>query len=179
MVTRERVVDLLEYDGEKLIWKISRGTAAARSAAGTIQTDRSGCQYLLVKIDSKFYRAHRLIWLLHYGEWPKQFIDHIDGNGLNNRIENLRDVSNAENGRNQRKHFNNTSGVVGVYWGKQRAKWRATINVEGKLIHLGYFADKAEAAAARKAAEIKYNYHANHGREFAVAELAQTAEKDV
>lgn len=166
MLTRERVADLLEYDGEKLIWKVSRARLArAGSAAGYVWTAPSGCQYLHVMIDGKKYKAHRLIWLLHYGAWPKQFIDHIDGNGLNNRVENLRDVSHTENQQNSRKSSANVSGVVGVIWHKQAQKWQAQIKAGGKRIHLGLFTDKAEAVAARKAAEVKYGYHPNHGSE--------------
>ena len=165
MITKERVSELLEFDGEKLIWKVSRrGTARAGSAAGTVWTDRTGCQYLHVMVDGRRYPAHRLIWLLHYGEWPKNQLDHGDGNGLNNRIENLRDVSQAENLKNQRRQSNNTSGICGVYWKKQAQKWRVQIRVHGKNIHLGYFTNKSEALAARKAAEQKYNFHENHGR---------------
>ena len=166
MVTRERVAELLEYDGEKLIWKVGRkGVSGKGSEAGYIYEESTGVQYRRVKICGSMYKAHRLIWLLHYGEWPKQFIDHIDGNGLNNRIENLRDVNHTENLRNQRKSVRNTSGATGVYWCHYPPKWQARIRVNKKQIHLGYFTNKEDAIAARKAAEAEYGFHPNHGRD--------------
>jgi hypothetical protein len=159
-ISAEYARHLFYYDGEKLIWEVSRGGVTA----GSVWTSpTSGRQYLQVMIGGKLYQAHRLIWLLVYGEWPRQHIDHIDGNGLNNRIENLRDVSQTENNRNRRNQSNNKTGICGVYWYTRGKKWRAEIKVGGKQIHLGYFTDKAEAAAARKAAEQKYNFHPNHG----------------
>jgi hypothetical protein len=106
-------------------------------------------------------KAHRVIWALVHGEWPADQIDHINGDPSDNRICNLRSVSNAENSRNSARPINNTSGVRGVYWHQSKNKWRARI---GKNISLGYFADFDEAVAARKAAEAERGYHPNHGR---------------
>lgn len=72
--------------------------------------------------------------------------DHINGNGLDNRRENLRICTHAENMRNSRPHSNNTSGFKGVAWNKRESKWVAHIRLNRKRIHLGYF-DTAEAAA--------------------------------
>jgi hypothetical protein len=114
-------------------------------------------------VNGREYKAHRLIWLLVHKAWPENQIDHIDGNGLNNRIENLRDVTNAENARNRKKQKNNESGHTGVR--RERGKWRAVIEVSGREIYLGLFINLEEAVAARKAAEAKYGFHANHGKE--------------
>ena len=111
--------------------------------------------------------AHRLAWFMHYGEWPKDEIDHINGDATDNRIENLRDVSTKENGRNKSIHVNNTTGVTGV--SKRNGKFRATIKVDGKSKELGLYDTLEAAAAARKEAEIKYGFHENHGREKANA----------
>jgi hypothetical protein len=96
---------------------------------------------------------------------PEHGIDHEDGNGLNNRWENLRDVTRLENMRNRRKYKNNTSGVVGVVWNKARGKWQVQIKVKGTLIFLGYFVNKDDAIKARKKADIKYGFHKNHGED--------------
>lgn len=167
MVTAARVRELLSYDlstGE-FRWKVSRGTKKARSIAGYEYTYGCGKKYWLIRVDGKMYQAHRLAWLVTHGEFPPEQIDHIDGNGLNNRLENLRAVSDSENKRNLRKYSNNTSGVSGVIWHKASQKWLAQIKVNRKNIHLGSFIDKSEAVAARKAAEAKYNFHENHGTE--------------
>ncbi|TAL13964.1 hypothetical protein EPN95_04725 [Patescibacteria group bacterium] len=77
---------------------------------------------------------------------PKVDTDHRDGDGLNNRRENLRACTRSENMRNTGKRVTNTSGYKGVCWDKGKEKWRAAIRLDGKRIFLGYFADPIEAA---------------------------------
>lgn len=110
-------------------------------------------------------KAHRVIWAMYYGAWPEGQIDHINGNRSDNRIRNLRDVSSAENGRNQRRHSTNTSGYCGVRWHKRDMVWNADIRVDGKLIHLGTFRCITSAAIARALANEKYGFHHNHGND--------------
>jgi hypothetical protein len=97
------------------------------------------------------------------GEFPPDQVDHQDGNGSNNSWKNLRAVTHAENQKNARKSVANTSGTTGVCWNTQRNKWQSKIHLNGQWKHLGFFHDKAEAIASRKAAEVLYGYHANHG----------------
>ena len=120
--------------------------------------------YLFAGIRYKVYKVHRIGWLMHYGEWPKNELDHIDGDRANNRISNLRDVSRLENTRNMAKPINNTSGVVGVNWDKVRGKWIAKIGHNDQTVYLGGFGTLEEAAQRRKDAERELGYHANHGR---------------
>ena len=108
--------------------------------------------------------AHRVAWAIHYGEWPDGQIDHQNGNKSDNRIENIRDVSHHENGRNQKISIANTSGFTGVYWHKRGQRWCARIRHLDRNVNLGTFSRKGDAIAARKEAEVKYGYHANHGR---------------
>lgn len=108
--------------------------------------------------------AHRLIWALVYGEWPKHEIDHINGQKTDNRLQNLRSVTASENGRNKRISRRSSSGVIGVYWAEHASKWRAEIKIHQKRYHLGYFPSKAQAASARKSAERSMGFHPNHGR---------------
>lgn len=109
--------------------------------------------------------AHRIIWLYVHGEWPEEDIDHINGDPSDNRIENLRTVSRAENLKNQKHCSNNKSGVMGVSWFKPAQKWVAKIGDSSKAENLlGYFNNFDDAVAARKQAEIDRGYHANHGR---------------
>lgn len=116
------------------------------------------------RIFSRVYLAHRVIWAMVYGEWPEEQIDHINGVRDDNRIENLRAVTNQENGKNKKLSKNNTSGVIGVYWYKPTRKWRAEIKINNRRVHLGLFTKKDDAIAARKAAEAEHGYHPNHGR---------------
>ncbi len=119
--------------------------------------------YILVSVLAQNLMAHRIVWALHYGIPPAEQIDHINGNPADNRISNLRVVSNVENCRNQRAPRNNTSGHVGVHFRKKDARWYAYISARGR-ISLGDFQTFEEAVAARKAAEIEHGFHANHGR---------------
>ena len=111
------------------------------------------------------HQAHRIVFALHYGRWPEGEVDHINGDGGDNRPKNLRDVSPTQNQRNRPEALNNTSGATGVYWSKRRRRWYAQIKVARKPIHLGSFVHKSDAIAARKAAELKFCFHPNHGRQ--------------
>lgn len=130
--------------------------------AGCVHAPSSGRErYIRVRYNGRMYANHRVIWEMHNGKIPDGMeIDHIDGNGLNNRIENLRCVPHAINCKNLPKRIDNTSGLVGVTWGEKEQRWIATIG--GK--RLGAFKELAEAKMARDIAEVGYGYHQNHGR---------------
>jgi hypothetical protein len=112
----------------------------------------------------KKIKAHRAAWLLYYGEWPNDAIDHINGNPGDNRIANLRVVDQLTNQKNAKRPKNNTSGAVGLIILKGSGRWRAAIKVNYQEIHLGVFDRFEDAFRARKAAERKYGFHPNHGR---------------
>ena len=131
-------------------------------------TCRMGKKHLQGRIFRRPYLAHRVVWALVYGEWPNGQIDHINGNPIDNRLSNLRDIPSAENQRNMRRPSNNTSGVSGVSWNASHKKWRVRISRCGKEIMVGRFSDFGEAVQARAAALLDNGYHPNHGR---VAEL--------
>lgn len=106
--------------------------------------------------------AHRVIWKWMTGEDPKT-IDHINGNGLDNRFENLRNVDMATNSKNVAIHKSNKSGFTGVCWSSRSSRWRAYITVNDKQFYLGMFQDKRAAVAARDAANVRLGFHPNHG----------------
>jgi hypothetical protein len=122
----------------------------AGKVAGSI--NQNGYRQIL--INKKSYRSHRLAWLLFYGEWPSLCIDHIDRNKINNRINNLRLATRAENGRNSDIQKNNTTGATGVYWRGKRRKFEAQIRNNGKIKSLGYFNNIEDAKKARERAEV-------------------------
>lgn len=124
-----------------------------------------GDNYLRGKIFGRRYFAHRVAWAIFHGEWPSGQIDHINGIRDDNRIANLRVVTQAENLRNQRQRRDNTSGRVGVVWRRDAGKWQAAINHNGRRLHLGLFTDFSAASAARDEAERAHGYHQNHGRQ--------------
>lgn len=109
------------------------------------------------------YRAHRIIWLLETGDWPEMFIDHINRNRKDNRWENLRHVTGSQNNKNSSKRRDNTSGINGVSWSKEKRKWVATIFAEGRHLNLGYFDDIEQAKVARLAANDRFGFSKDHG----------------
>lgn len=114
--------------------------------------------HLQIGLYGKNYMAHRLAWMIHFGEAPSGHLDHINGNPEDNRIVNLRVANQSENLRNSAIRSDNTSGARGVSWQKSSQKWYAYINTGGKgsMLALGRFDTFEDAVAARKAAEIKY-----------------------
>jgi len=120
--------------------------------------------YIRITLKTKSLMAHRLIWLFIHGAEAEE-IDHIDGNGCNNKIENLRSVSRVDNARNQKKFITNTSGVTGVYKIKDQDKWYSQIRINGKLKSLGTYKNIDDAINARRVAESEYGFHENHGIE--------------
>ena len=122
---------------------------------------RFGC--LTVDGTKEKFAAHRVIWKMEFGVDPDE-IDHVSGERMDNRLQNLRDVSRRVNGQNIGISSANKSGHIGVYWNKQRGKWHAKIKIDGKDRHIGFFSDLGEAASARKAAERGFGFHENHGR---------------
>ena len=161
MINQKALKEILSYDPETggFIWLIAPANCMkAGDAAGTL--DRG---YVQIGIKGKLYRAHRLAWLITYGEWPRE-LDHINHIRDDNRIANLREVTRQENCKNRSPSKRNKSGVCGVCWNKASNKWLAMICVNSKNTYLGAFIDKFEAICARKSAENKHDYHTNHGR---------------
>lgn len=170
-ISVDELNELLKYNPctGKLIWRerqinTPRDKAFNARHAGQVVYEEPHKGYGRVAVLGKRYKAHRIVWALHYGEWPKDQIDHINGVRNDNRIENLRDVTHKENCRNVRRLDSNMSGVAGVRWAKRRRKWEAGIGVDNKWFALGYFDLFADAVAAREAAEVEYGFHPNHGR---------------
>lgn len=124
--------------------------------------DASG--HLTGRIRARLLYAHRVVYAMASGAWPKQSIDHINGDPADNRPENLRDVSHRENHLNTKLFSNTTSGAVGVSFNKRLGKWAAHITVKGKYHHLGFHVEKGNAVSARKQAEAQFGFHQNHGR---------------
>lgn len=109
--------------------------------------------YLLITILGRSYKAHRLAWLYIYGYLPELNIDHINRNTSDNRIINLREVSHVCNMRNSGNRKDNTSGVKGVSWHKDRRKWVVQINLNGQRHYLGICSNFCNAVCLRLAIE--------------------------
>jgi hypothetical protein len=143
----ETIIQKVSYCPETgvLTWKSGR---FAGKPAGSVNTHG----YRYVKISGKVYKCHRIAMLFQLGRWPS-IVDHINGNRLDNRIANLREVTQSQNRMNAATRSDSVSGRCGVKWKKHAAKWRAEIKIEGKAMHLGYFDSMADAIAARQSAE--------------------------
>lgn len=160
----EKAASLVNYDPETGVfrWAVSRCGCHAGDLAGD---SRDG--YWRIRIKRKAWRAHRLAWFITYGEVPNRGIDHINRNRSDNRMVNLRLASSQENSRNLPLSKANKTGITGVFWNRSKGKWEAKIKVHYKDVLLGRFNNLFEACCARRSAEIKYNFHPNHGKALA------------
>jgi hypothetical protein len=164
--SQEELASFLDYNPHsgEFHWKPRPDHKFKRLFIGKRADKLRGGGYFCVKLFGRELRAHRLAWKYVNGADPAGEIDHINGDRADNRIANLRDVSRTVNGRNACRWSNNTSGVTGVYYIKADGVWAARIKVDGHSHHLGCFAEKDQAIAARKAAECRFGFHPNHGR---------------
>lgn len=154
-MTQDYLKEIFNYKDGHLLWKNPIGRGKKGERAGCLFSGR-----ITIGLLGKRWLAHRLIFIYHNGFMP-DFIDHIDQNKSNNRIENLRPANKSENASNRGRTKSNTSGFKGVWWKKSSRKWGATIQKNKKSMHLGVF-DTPELAHAAyvKAATV-------HHKEFA------------
>lgn len=113
--------------------------------------------YRVVTVGGRQYRVHRVAWLVTYGVWPKELLDHVNGIRTDNRLINLREANRAENNRNRGMSRNNTTGFKGVIFCRDRNKWQAKIYRNNKAVHLGRFNSPQEAYAAYCKASREYH----------------------
>ena len=147
MTDQEWALKLFTYDPVTglLRWAVPRGPLKVGDLAGS----NNGRGYIRVNFNGKLRLRSHLVWLMHTGAWPSQQLDHIDGNSLNDRVENLREVSNLQNQRAITKpRVTNSTGFRGVCLTSDGTKYRATLNIGRKQVFLGHF-DTAEAAHQR------------------------------
>lgn len=147
----EKVNELFKYEPSTgtLFNRCNRRRARKGEVAGTL----NNYGYLVVKVSSSTFLVHRLIWAIVYGYFPENQIDHINRNKTDNRIENLREVSDSCNKRNKSNSVANSSGVNGVGYDKSRKSWMAYININNRAVNLARSKDFIEAVAYRLAAE--------------------------
>lgn len=154
-ISHERLLELVDYNQltGKMIWKVNRRRAKAGSELASIDSDG----YLICKIDNIQYKVHRLAWFYVNKSWPIGEIDHRNGNRKDNRIDNLRDSTIAQN-RQSRPRRDNSTGFKGVFSIGRR--FRAKIQANGIVYQLGKFdsAEKAHVAYVNKARELHGEY---------------------
>lgn len=154
VVNQSLVKKFFNYDSTTgiLTWRLPTRTTSVGDVAGTRTLG-----YIQVCVANKCYKAHHLIWLYCYGYLPN-VIDHINHDGYDNSLANLREVSQTENNRNQPKRSDNKSGHTGI-----RITVRGTYEVRIAKKHIGTFKTELEALDARNKAYRALNFHPNHG----------------
>ena len=174
-LTQDIAREFLDYDPDTgaLTWRPREAKWFANTGASKTWNKRFAGKPAFTASDARNYKmgtilgenqkAHRVIWLWFYGEWP-DVIDHINGIPFDNRVANLRSVDTWSNCKNSSQRKDNTSGHTGVAWYAPRNKWRVQISKDKKNSHVGYYNTLESALQARKVAEIENGYHENHGR---------------
>lgn len=150
-IDSELIRKLFVYENGCLSWAVNKGRAKIGQKASVNSTG-----YKVFKINGKTYLEHRLIWAWHKNDMP-EYLDHINGNFLDNRIENLRKATHQQNMCNRKTPKHNTSGVKGVY--KQKNRWKAQVTSNGVMKYLGSFVDLNDAKNA--VINARNNLHKN------------------
>jgi hypothetical protein len=149
---QQKLLDTFKYVDGNLYWKVDRRVVKAGDLAGHIGKDG----YCRIKFEQKYYLAHRIVFMMHYGYMP-EFIDHIDGDSRNNRVENLRECTISQNGMNSKASVKNSSGAKGVSWSKAAKKWMVRIWIKKKCKYIGIYEDKELADFVSEEARNKFH----------------------
>ena len=144
---------VFEYRDGVLYWKVDRRSNKVKGKpAGAVASDGR----LKVGVGGKQYLVHRIIYELHHGHCTET-VDHIDGNPLNNRIENLRAATPSQNALNSKIRSGTKSGVKGVTWHERDTLWHVRLRVNGAQKSFGYFKDLTEAANVAESVRNKHH----------------------
>jgi len=145
IITQEYLKSILNYNPKTGVFTWIN-PKIRKDLIGKIAASIHSDGYLTIQIMKKNCKAHRLAWLYMTGEWPKEQIDHINGDRADNSFSNLREVSNQQNQFNRKVNKNNKSGYKGVSFVKRTGKWVAQINLNNKRVSLGFFESAIEAS---------------------------------
>lgn len=152
MITYAELHKVFEYKDGFLFRKKSSGNRKANDKVGS----RNQEGYLCTTVNKKTYKVHRLIFLMHYGYLP-EVIDHVNNIKADNRIENLRPATKAQNRLNSTKKITNKSGYKNVHWDKSRKKWIVRVECKGILQYSGAFEDLELADLVAQEARDKFH----------------------
>lgn len=163
MVTQERLKELMTYDPVTGLFTRIKCTSIRQKEGEFVGVKAKKGAYLKCSIDYKEYLLHRLVFLYLEGYFPRGQVDHINHDGLDNRLENLRTVSREKNQQNMSRSKSNTSGITGVSYDKSRNKWVAQILANG-VYKSKRFTTKFGAIRQRIKWNKEHNFHDNHGK---------------
>lgn len=158
-LSQSRLKEVYDYDLLTGIFtrKIKVGTSGE---IGSIAGTENAKGYLILRLDNKYYLAHRLAWLYVTGEWPDALIDHVNQNKSDNRFENLREANQSENMQNRTKPTSrNKTGFLGVSFRKDTGKYSAEIWLNYKKKSLGCYETAEEASEVYKNAKRQMHSH--------------------
>jgi len=161
-IERDALFKILNYDPETGIFTYKKGDMRGKKPTGEVGHIRANGE-LVIMINKKPFLARRLAWFFVHQEWP-DFLQNINHDRQDNRISNIRKTSHIESNKNKKMNRTNTSGYTGVYYVKRIKRWKASIRVDGRLRHLGYFDDILDAKNERNKANEEYEFHENHGK---------------
>lgn len=154
MLTRtpipEEVLSSINYDPDTGEFTWARDVGRKIKAGSKCGILKGAYPHVIIGFGGRQFQAHRIAWFLMTGQQPPDTIDHVDGDGGNNRWSNLREATAAQNGANRRS--NRDLHSKGVHHFKGR--WQAYIKIDGKKRHLGCFGSEPEARAAYQRAAI-------------------------
>ncbi len=165
MISHEELKELIQYDPFKGIvtWKIKPcKNILAGSRAGAVVKSRKK-SYRSIRIKGVVKREHCWIWYLVTGVYPDNEIDHLNGDGTDNRWSNIRKVNPSINRHNCRRFSNNKSGITGVFWSDKKNTWFVTFCINKKQKRIAQRIDFFEACCIRKSLENKHGYNKQHG----------------
>jgi hypothetical protein len=157
-LTQSLLREFLHYEPTTGVftWKVTKNNRLKPGAiAGSVRPGG----YVNLGVAGRLYLAHRLAWLYIYGVWPEHQIDHINRNKSDNRIANLRDVTQSENVQNTLICSRNSSGYRGVGFDRKAGKWEAKIWHHGRKKWIGYYDNVKDAARAYASAAATHHTH--------------------
>jgi hypothetical protein len=159
-LTAQQLREVLDYDHStgQFHWRRRKNvhhTTNVRYAGKPAGHQCKRLGYVLLGINRRLYRAHRLAWLYVYGRWPEGELDHVNTDKMDNRIGNLRIATRSQSMGNVGTPKHNTSGLKGAYWDKRAGRWLAQIKHQKRQHHLGYFDTAQEAHAAYAKAALR------------------------
>jgi hypothetical protein len=154
MLTAERLRELLDYNPETGVFRWKKDGRGRTMRVGAVAGTMHSAGYSQINFGGSLWLSHRLAWLYVFSEWPREQIDHINGDRSDNRISNLREATLSQNASNRKRRADNACGFKGVYR-SARGRFEARMRVNGQLKYLGHFNTAEEAHAAYCAAAYK------------------------